>query len=357
MEKYPAKYPQEENFSFRKLILERKKDLCFLWNNRIKIGIIGLSGGLLGLLLSFIWPVSYTARLSFVVEDVKPGGGNLVSALAGQFGFDIGSLGNTSGVMAGENVLELLKSNTILKNALLTPYDDQKQLSLADAYAEKYKLKERWESKYLDGASLKFSADRSTYTRLQDSLLQDIAERIVKKELSVYKPDKKLGFFELSTTMKDEKLASLLCSRILEEGANFYIQTKTKRLKVNVDRLQARADSLSALLNRKTYSAFSSTAQLLDVNPAYVTAKVGTEVKERDKMVLSTIYAEVVKNLEASKTILAQETPTVQVVDRPDLPLKKNRLKWYEGIAFGGFFAGLAAILFLLFVKPAKRNN
>ncbi|MEY3679141.1 MAG: hypothetical protein RI924_1282 [Bacteroidota bacterium] len=357
MEKYPANYPQEENFSFRKLILERKQDLLYVWSHRMKITMIGLSGGVLGFALSFLWPVSYTARLSFVVEDVKPGGGSIVSALAGQFGFDMSALGNTSGVMAGENVLELLKSNTILKNALLTPYDAQARMSLADAYALQYKLKDRWESKYLDGGKLSFPADRSQYSRLQDSLLQDIAERIVKKELSVFKPDKKLGFFELSTTMKDEKLASLLCSRILEEGANFYIQTKTKRLKVNVDRLQARADSLSALLNRKTYSASSSTAQLVDVNPAYVTAKVGSEVKERDKMVLSTIYAEVVKNLEASKTILAQETPTVQIVDQPDLPLKKNRLKWYEGIAYGGFFAGMFYTLFLLFVKPAKRNN
>ncbi len=356
MENYPAQYPQEENFSFRKLLAERKLDLLYLWSNKIRIVQIGLAGGALGLILSFIWPVSYTARLSFVVEDAKPSGGSLVSALAGQFGFDIGSIGGVSGIMAGENVQELLKSNTILKRTLLTPYQDSKAATLADVYAERYKLKKSWENKYLDGGSLRFPTDRKNYTRLQDSLLQDIAERIVKEQLSVFKPDKKLSFFELSSTFKDERLAMLFSTRLLEQGANFYIQTKTKRLKTNVDRLQTRADSLSRLLNQKTYSASSSNAVLLDMNPAYATAKVGPEVKERDKMVLSTIYAEVVKNLEVSKTLLMQETPTVQVVDLPEMPLKKNRLKWYQGIAYGGFFSGLGFVVFLLFAR-SKRDN
>ncbi len=233
MKNYPAQYPEEENFSFKMLLAERKGDFVYLWNKKFQIILIGLLGGVLGLLASFLWPVSYTARLTFVVEDAKSsGGGSLVSALAGQFGFDMNSLGGASGVLAGDNVEQLLKSNTILKNTLLTPYGDAQNHTLADIYAIKNKLKKGWESKYLNGeGTISFPTKTADYSRLQDSLLQDIGKRIQKSGLSIVKPDKKLSFFELSTTMKDEKLAQLLCSRLLAEGADFYIQTKTKRLK------------------------------------------------------------------------------------------------------------------------------
>nr|MBC7613685.1 hypothetical protein [Pseudopedobacter sp.] len=353
MKNYPAQYPEEENFSFKMLLAERRGDFLYLWKKRYKIILLGIMGGILGLLISFLWPVSYTAKLTFVVEDSKSsGGGSLVSALAGQFGFDMSSLGGASGVLAGDNVEQLLKSNTILKRTLLTPYGDPQNHTLADIYAIKNKLKKGWEDKYLKGGgTISFPSETANYSRLQDSLLQDIGKRIQKSELSISKPDKKLSFFELTTTMKDEKLAQLLCNGILKAGADFYIQTKTKRLKTNVDRLQLRADSITTLLNQKTYQASSSNRILLDVNPAYPTAKVGSEVRERDKIVLSTIYSEVIKNLEISKTMLMQETPTVQIVDQPDLPLEKNRLKWWQGVAYGGFIGGLLCIAFILFTK------
>lgn len=358
MEKYQPKYPQEENFSFRQLILSKKPEVEYLWFKKWRILLIGILGGIIGALLSLIWPVTYSARLTFVVEDSKAGGGSIVSALAGQFGLDLGSVGGASGVLAGDNVEQLLKSNAILKKALLTPYGDKENHSLADIYAIKNKLKERWEDKYLkDGGQLSFPLQSKTYTRLQDSLLQDIVDRIVKKELGIAKPDKKMSFFEVTTKMKDEKLAQLLCQEVLKQGADFYIQTKTKRLRTNVDRLQLRADSLTRLLNRKTYSASSATQILLDINPAYTTANVGSEVQERDKIVLSTIYSEVIKNLEVNKTLLMQETPTVQIVDQPDLPLRKNKLKWYEGLVYMGAAVTLLYIVFLLFMKPAKNNS
>ena len=355
MEKYEVKYPQEENFSFRQLILSKKPEAQYLWAKKWRIILVGIIGGIVGVLLSFIWPVTYSARLTFVVEDSKAGGGSIVSALAGQFGLDLNSVGGASGVLAGGNVEQLLKSNTILKKALLTPYGDKENHTLADIYSIKNELIERWEKKYMNaGEKLSFPSQIKSYSRLQDSLLQDIIERIVMKELGVAKPDKKMSFFEVTTTMKDERLAQLLCTQVLKEGTDFYIYTKTKRLRTNVDRLQTRADSLTKLLNRKTYSASSATQILLDINPAYTTANVGSEVQERDKIVLSTIYSEVIKNLEVNKTLLMQETPTVQIVDEPGLPLKKNRLKWWQGFAYVSLLAGFVYVVSLLFTRNSK---
>jgi hypothetical protein len=42
----------------------------------------------------------------------------------------------------------------------------------------------------------------------------------------------------------------------------------------------------------------------------------------RDKTVLGTLYAEVTKNLEASKMLLSQQTPVIELLDKPEHLLK-----------------------------------
>jgi hypothetical protein len=323
-------YPQEEEYSFRKALAGRKNDLNYLWTFKNRFIPVIILGALIGAIVAWYWPVTYTANLTFVVEESKAGGGSLVSALAGQFGFDIGDVGSKGGVLGGDNVLELLKSDKMIKETLITPYSENSSITLADRYAETYKLKKKWMKKYTSGKNITFPPERSKYSRLQDSLFFDIVKRIQEKDLSVGKPDKKLSFFKLTATMRDERLSALFCSRLIDQATTFYTQTKTKRLRANIAKLQQRADSLARRLNRKTYSASAANRTLLDINPAYPTANVSSELQERDKLVLSTIYSEVVKNLEVSKTMLAQETPTFQVVDEPELPLKKNELGYLK---------------------------
>lgn len=157
----------------------------------------------------------------------------------------------------------------------------------------------------------------------------------IQKELAVAKPDKKMGFFEMNVKMRGEVISVLFSQRLLKSATDFYIETKTKRLLTNVQRLQVKADSLLYMLNRKTYSAADANRLLLDINPAYANPEVSAEISSRDKVLQGTIYAEILKNLEISKTSLIQETPTVQLVDEPVFPLKNNTWLWWEGLLFG----------------------
>ncbi len=346
----------EQEYTFRNAILKRKEDVAYLWKRKWRFIPVGLIGLAIGIFLAWYWPVSYTSRVTFVVDDTKAaGGGSMLSALAGQFGFDIGSL-STGGVLAGDNVMQLLKSETLIKQTLLTPYDEKNiNYTLADKYAEATKLKKSWKKYTKDGPLVSFPLDRTKYTRLQDSLLQDIVIRINRDGFSIGKPDKKLTFFEASATMRDEKLAQLFCTRLIKVSTDFYKETKTKKLRTNVDNLQKRADSLGRILNRKTYSASAAEKVLLDANPAYPTANVGAELQGRDKMVLSTIYSEVVKNLEASKTMLMQETPTIQIVDVSEYPLKKNRLKYLKTSVIAAALICLSYAVYLLLFKKSEQ--
>ena len=314
------------------------------WKTLVLFAILGIIGG-----LGYYWykPIKYISRISFVVEESKAGGGNLMSALAGQFGFDIGSLSGTSGVLAGDNVLQLLKSSSLIKQTLLTPYDQKR--TLADVYAEVNGLKKKWEGKAKVGKWIEFTAGKK-FTRLEDSLFKRVVKKIIEEDLSVIKPDRKLGFFELNVVMQDEQLSMLFCQRLLAVTTEFYVNTKTNRLKLNVSRLQAKADSLASTLNRKTYSSAESNKLLLNANPVYAAPAVTAEISSRDKFVQSTIYAEIVKNLEISKTAMIQETPTVQIVDQPELPLNTNEQIWVMDVLMGMMVAlviGLIGIVFL----------
>ena len=351
MNQEPA-YPYEPEFSFNKLLVDRINDVKYVLQFKKTLALVLIIGALLGALTSWLWTPTYTARLTFVVDDAKSAGGaGGLASLAGQFGFNLDGLGGASGVLAGDNVQELIKSQKLIKKTLLTPYDSTQ--TLADRYAAVYKLNKKWLKYSPDGKIVRFPADDKHNSRLQDSLLHEMVTLILNGEFGIAKTDKKLGFFEVNTTMRDEKLAMLFCTRMIRQSTDFFISTKTKRLRNNVNRLQHRADSIGQILNRKTYAASAANQSLLDLNPAYTTANANVDIRERDKIVLSTIFSETVKNLESSKTMLAQETPTVQVVDEPELPLKKNRLKYSIGILTGILLSG---ILFSFYVLLSRKT-
>ncbi len=339
----------EESFSFKSLFHEWKTNLHYLLRYSRMLAIVGIMGGIAGMGYAWTKKPTYTARLSFVVEESKgSSGGSIASALAGQFGFDLGGLSGTNGVLAGDNVLQLLKSRVFIKKTLLTPYADASVHSLADQYAEVYQWKSQWANDSRVGKEINFPGNQPVLTRLQDSLLQKMVTSISDDQLSIAKPDKKLGFFELQVTTRDEKFSQLFCERLLQITTDFYVDTKTRRLRNNVARLERRADSLEMILDKKTFSNADVNRSLLDLNPSYSTPMVDAEISSRNKFIQSTVYAEIVKNLEVSKTALLQETPTVQIVDYPEMPLKKNKTGFLLAIVaglFGGIVGGSVILL------------
>ncbi len=346
---------EEPSYFISDLMESIKKRITFLMAHWGIMLVMGTFGALIGLGYAFIKKDTYTAATTFVVEDNKSSGGGIASALAGQFGLDLGGLSGGSGVLQGDNVLELLKSKSLLKKALLTSYDSAGTLTLADAYANAYGFTTKWASSNKVGRAINFSSKKGVFTRLEDSLLHVILKRITEKELSISKPDKKLSLFSLQITTRDEQLSQLLCQRLLAVTSSFYIDTKTKRVRGNVERLQQRVDSIKAVLNNKTYTAISANRELLDANPAFTQGgEMQVEVTGRDKMVQAAIFGELTKNLEASKTALLQETPTIQIVDNPEMPLKKNEVSWLLALLAGAFIGKFITALYL-FVTGGKQ--
>ena len=345
---------EDESFSFQLLVMQYKIRFLFVLGYWKTLSIAGITTALIVIVYSFFQPVTYTSTTTFVVEDAKSGGGGLFSALSGSLGIDLVGMSGSNNLLAGDNVLALLKSSSLIKKTLLTKFDSTLDNTLADVYAEEYGWKAKWKNNSSINKDIRFNI--TPLTRLEDSLLQVMIERIKLKEISVAKPDKKLGFFELQFSSRNEILSMLFSINLINEATSFYINTKTGRLRRNIERLQTRADSLGILLNRKTLSSAEASLQTLDVNEAYATPFVNAEISSRDKFMQSTVYAEIIKNLELSKTSLAQESPTVQILDAPEFPLKKNKISKLK-YAVVGFFGGFLIFGFLILYRSGLPRN
>ncbi len=336
---------QDDEISLVELIQKLKVIFQFLLGKWLMILFAGALGGAIGVGYAFFQPIKYISKISFVVEDSKGGGGGLAS-LAGQFGFDVGGGGGGS-IFSGDNVLLFLKSESLCRETLFSAYDSSGK-TLVDRYAEVMKMKEGWEKDPKIGRIDFGNFVDKSLPRMQDSLVQGMVSGILKNELLVGKPDKKASFIEVKTSMQDELLSKLFSERLVKIATDNYVESKTRTKALNVAKLQRKADSLAALLNDKTYSAAASQQSLVDVNPALRTAPIAAEISSREKTMAATVFAEVVKNLEISKTMLSQETPVIQVVDQSSFPLEKERVGKLKSLLAGGFLAGFLVVLFLL---------
>lgn len=337
---------QDEEISIAELVVRIRKILGYLVKRWVVILVAIILGAAIGLTYAWLQPVKYVSKTSFVVEDSKMGGGGL-AALAGQFGFDIGS-GGGGGVFSGDNILLFLKSESLCRETLLTDYDSTGNKILADEYAEANRLKEKWARNKKIGQINFARYKNGDFPRLEDSLIQVITKTILKQDLTIDKPDKKASFIEVKVSMRDEVLSKYFGERLVQIATDHYVESKTKLKALNVAKLQHRADSLGNLLNSRTYLAAANQQGLVDANPGLRVAPVQAEISARDKTMIATIFAEVVKNLEIAKVALSQETPTIQLVDQSTFPLMKEKTSKAISTIVGGFITGLICISILL---------
>jgi hypothetical protein len=316
-------------------------------------------GAGLGLTYSYLQKPKYEAVCTFILEENQGSVGGL-SSIASQFGFDLAGLNGGGSIFAGDNILDILKSRNIIQNVLLSKVDSTKggeSESLADLFLDFNGWKKNWakENEFKD-INLSNYRSGTTLSLKQDSVLNLIYEYILKKSLVTDRLNKKGSIIKVSIVSQNQYFAKLMTDRLIEESRTFYIKIKTNTAQQNVQRLERKSDSLLALLNYNSYAA--ANAVVLDANPALRTLSVPSELKLRDKAVLGTLYAELTKNLELSRISLNQQTPVIQVLDRPIYPLedkRKGRLLLVIVFSFvGALLVALVEIMKFIIAKSQQ---
>jgi hypothetical protein len=349
-----------DEISLKELIIKIKEWGTFLKSKWKAIFIVGIIGALIGLTIALFEKPTYKAILTFAMEEDKGGGGGGLSGalgLASSFGIDLGG-GGGGGAFAASNLAELMKSRLLVEKVLLEPIViNGKTISLAEYYIQINELREGWDKKpNLKSVQFLPNADRSNFTLQQDSILQKIHTSLIDKEhLSIMQKDKKVTILSIEVTSENELFSKIFCESIAKETSDFYIETKSKKSKINVSVLQRQTDSVRNALNGAITGVANETDNVYNLNPAFNIKGAPSKKKQIDVQANTAILTNLVVQLELAKITLRKETPLIQLIDRPILPLQKEKFGKLKSIALGGFLAGFLYILYLIFGRLYRK--
>ena len=315
-----------------------------------KLTIIGFSFlfFIIGIVIAISYETKYNAELTFVVEGEK-GGGTVgsMSGIASQFGFDVG--GGSSATFSQSNILELLKSRGVIENTLLQNIKvNGKEDLLIEHYLELNKVKESWlENDDFDGISYH---ENSTF--IHDSISGGIWKSIIENKLIVELESDESNIITLSYLSVNDEFAKGFVESLIGEMSKMYISHQTAQANNTLDFLQNRADSVFSELE----IAEEDFARIKDINQRIV--KASGRLKELQLMrrveVLNAMYLEIVKNLELSKITLLNQTPIINIIDVPILPLEEDKKSKTLAGLLGGFLGGFLSLFFFIFRKLFK---
>jgi len=343
---------EQDEISLKELILKIKDWYRFLLTKWLVIVAAGIIGGAIGVGYAFMQKPEYTASLSFALEDEKQGAGGLSGALglASSLGIDLGT--SAGGAFSGANLIELMKSRNIVEKSLLNPITvNGKTQSFVQYYINYNELNKDWGSNpLLKGVVFAPDDDRSKFTLQQDSILGNIYSSVLQM-LTVGQRDKKVSIICIDVKSTNEFFSKAFAENLAYEVSSYYIEIKSKKAKQNMEILQHQTDSIRAELNGAIVGVAAAADNTFGLNPAMMVRKAPGTRRQVDVQANTAILTQLVTNLEMAKVSLRKETPLIQVIDRPILPLKKEKLGKLKSLILGGFLAGFLTVLVLIFKK------
>jgi hypothetical protein len=347
------KHFSEDQFTLKEVI-QNFLDLLSFFISRWRILVLaGFLGILIGALVSVFKKPVFHAETSFVLEEGGPGGMGQMSGIASLVGVNLGSLGNSSGLFQGDNIMELYRSDRMIAEALLSPFD--KDHLLIDRYIDFEELEEKWGRK-VDISSMNFAMNRDQFSVSQDSVVKEVSKLIREKLLNVEKPDRKLTILKVTVSSKDEHFAKVFNEKLVEKVNSFYLETKTKKTGENLAILQSQADSVRAILNESIGAFASSTDRVPNPNPILTAVKVESRQRQIDVQATGSVYEEIVKNLEIAKVNHRNNSPLIQIIDSPRYPLNRTEIRLVKGMVLGAISLVLLVIFGLYFGRLYQKN-
>lgn len=349
----------KEEMSFNDVIKKIHELFIIIINEWKLIVILSSVGLLIGFFYAKQIPITYTAEITYVIEDNKPiDQNNSFGGIASQFGF--GGVQANGGMFS--NLQDLITSRFLIENTLLKPVKtrDGQITNLANYYI---KLKKEKNLNKITNKEVFFeiNANRELLSTKQVIALKEIyLDLISPQKLSFSKKDSKSFFSIISVTGEDEYFTKILCENILQATSEFYIESKLKKNKQNVDKLQNQVDSIKNKFDRSLLTLAVANDKIFNLNPSLKSRGVEPSKSQINVQANTSLLTTLVSNLELAKANLYNETPLFQIIDKPILPLTKNSPNKLKLIILSGIMAMLSAIVFIIvksFILKSIRSN
>lgn len=341
---------EEKELTLKELMATLTDWKNYFWNLRKKIIFIGCIGLLLGISYSLYKKPIYKGTLTFALEDEKANS-SLSGALgiASQFGVDLGG-SKVGGAFSGPNLLELMKSRVMVEKALLSPMPTHPQKTLIEYYIEKNEWRKEWnkgDNVKLKSCKFPVNANRTQFTKTQDSLLGILHKQLTEKALNVERKVKLTTIITVEFSDTDELFTKYFTEALTANVSKFYIETRSKKARKNYEILQHQTDSVRAELGYAIKGVAINNDAVFGLNPAMNVKRVPSVNRQVDVQANTAILTELVKNLELAKVDVRKETPLIQIIDTPILPLEYEKIGLIKGGLLGFFIFTFFVALYL----------
>lgn len=319
----------------------------YLLKNWILVSVFLLAGVIGGVLRSVKSDPLYVAETTFVLDqgdNKMPNIGLASLALGANKAADL--FNETS------NIMWLYSTKLMIRKTLLTEVDSFKTKTLLVNWliAGNQLQKKFDKNPALKNVHFKAGITDSTLSLQQNMILGTCVDLIRAKYLGIGEIKKTENIISVSISSKDELFAKAFAEQLVNNVNTYYIDTKTHKAAQEVNTLQQKADSFRKQMDVSMFQATRAVDAVPNANPMQQVLRVEPQRKQIDVQVSSTIYIEIMKNLEASKLALAKQTPIIQVIEEPVLPLSTKKPSLVLSVALGLILAFLA-VAFVLEVK------
>lgn len=130
-----------------------------------------------------------------------------------------------------------------------------------------------------------------------------------------------------------------------------YVNTKSKKARMNMAILQKQTDSIRAELNGAITGVAVANDNTFMLNPALNVNRAPSAKRQVDVQANTAILTELVKQTELAKVTLRKETPLIQVIDRPILPLPKEQFGKVKGFVIGVILGVVIGVLLVVIIN------
>ena len=338
------------------------KDLIIpIWRSRKQILTIATLCGILGGIIGFLTPATYTASSTFLPQTAQAGGG-----LSGSLGglASLAGINLSAGTAGGGEIPPSMYATVLASEPFRKRILDAKIWVNGDSLTYRYYLVNQPKSgvgtvlEYTIGLPGKVVGSGSEAASLPNNgELQAISDeenklhKALGEKISLAN-DKKEGVVSL-TVVEDDPLIAAQVAKVTEEVLQeWIIEHKVKNAKAQYDFI---AKQFEAKQN-EFFSIQDQLAGYMDRNQNVLSATYLTRLErlQAEFDLVNTVYSELAKEKEQAAIQLSKDTPTFSVLNPVKVPKEKTGPKKTIYV-LGAFFIGFifSAVWFLV-RKPVK---
>ncbi|MBC7849724.1 MAG: hypothetical protein H7Y31_08310 [Chitinophagaceae bacterium] len=346
-----------DEFSPRRILHFGGRLALYLRSKLVWILAFAIILGLIGAAFAYYKKPTYIAEVSFAVDEERSQHNRSeFSEFSEQLGLDPIDGGNVFSSI--NNIQELLKSRLLIEKTLRSSaMVNGNKLLFADFFLDSLDYRDKWVKKSAY-PNIKFNALKkdSNEVWFENGLLTNMYKTITGKYLKVSGKGKATTITAVVCETEHPLFSKYFVEALLAEVAGYYVQSKTERSRNNLDIIEKRTDSVRRAFIQSLYGRAGIADA--DINLVRESFSVPGEKKQTDVQILRTTYIDLSRKLESARTSLMNNTPTIQLLDRPVLPLdrvKPSVVKQFIMMFLIGAVLAMGFFVAKLFLKSLTR--